>query len=215
MKPIWKFLTDHIHFTQLSGGQTILSLIVSVSMAMLVDKFGRRPMFLLSTGGMFVVFVFWTLCAGLYEQHGAPGSNYAMIFFIWLFGVFYSVAWSGLLIGYAIEILPYKLRAKGLMILNMTVQAALCLNTYVNPLAFDGFGKNNSWKLYLIYTCWIFCELTFVYFMYIETRGPTLEELVKIIDGDDAQVAHLDLDQVEKETAIHADVQEYSAPRKA
>jgi len=208
-------VTDSNSQFGLSGGQTILSLIVSVTMAMLVDKFGRRPMFLLATGGMFVVFVFWTLCAGLYEQHGAPGSNYAMIFFIWLFGVFYAIAWSGLLIGYAIEILPYKLRAKGLMILNMTVQAALCLNTYVNPLAFDGFGQNNSWKLYLIYTCWIFCELTFVYFMYIETRGPTLEELVKIIDGDDAQVAHLDLEQVEKETAIHADVQEYSATRKA
>jgi len=39
--------------------------------------------------------------------------------------------------------------------------------------------------------------------MYVETRGPTLEELAKIIDGDDAAVAHLDIDQVEKEQQIH------------
>lgn len=51
--------------------------------------------------------------------------------------------------------------------------------------------------------CWIFLELTFVYFMYVETRGPTLEELVKVIDGDDADVARLDIRQVEKEVQIN------------
>ncbi len=167
-------------------------------MAMLVDRVGRRPMFLAATGGMCGTFVFWTLTAGLYEDHGAPGANTAMIFFIWLFGVFYSLAWSGLLVGYAIEILPYRLRAKGLMILNYTIQAALTLNIYVNPLAFDFFG-DHSWKFYLIYTCWIALEFAFVYYMYVETRGPTLEELARVIDGPDAQVAELDLAQVEKE----------------
>jgi len=39
--------------------------------------------------------------------------------------------------------------------------------------------------------------------MYVETRGPTLEELAKIIDGEDAAVAHVDLDQLEKERAIN------------
>ncbi|KAI0017284.1 sugar transporter [Xylariomycetidae sp. FL0641] len=186
----------------LSGGQTILALIVSVSMASLVEKFGRRPIFLASTGGMFTVFVFWTLCSGLYGEHRTPGANIGMIFFIWLFGIFYSLAWSGLLVGYAIELLPYKLRAKGLMILNITIQAALCLNEYANPVAFEAFGQDHSWKLYIIYTFWIFLEMSFVYFMYIETKGPTLEELAKVIDGDEAQVARLDLEQVEKEAAI-------------
>lgn len=54
----------------------------------------------------------------------------------------------------------------------------------------------------MIYTIWIFIELLFVYFFYVETRGPTLEELAKIFDGDDAAVAHVDLQQVEKEIHI-------------
>lgn len=54
----------------------------------------------------------------------------------------------------------------------------------------------------MIYTIWIFVELCFVYFFYVETRGPTLEELAKIFDGDDAQVAHVDLQQVVKEIQI-------------
>ena len=144
-------VTDSTSKLGLSAGQTVLALIVSVTMASLVDRIGRRPMFLAATGGMFGTFIFWTLTAGLYEEHNAPGANYAMIFFIWLFGVMYSLAWSGLLVGYAIEILPYKLRAKGLMIMNVSVQAALTLNTYANPIAFDYF-VNHTWKLYLIYT---------------------------------------------------------------
>lgn len=50
--------------------------------------------------------------------------------------------------------------------------------------------------------CWVGIELAFVYFVYVETKGPTLEELAKVIDGEDAAVAHLDLHQVEKEAAI-------------
>jgi MFS family permease len=144
-------VTDSNKKLGLSGGTTGLALVVSVTMAMLVDKVGRRPMFLASTGGMFVMFIFWTLTSGLYDEQNAPGANYAMIVFIWLFGIMYSLAWSGLLVGYAIELLPYKLRAKGLMILNVAIQAALTLNVYANPIAFDYF-VGHTWKFYLIYT---------------------------------------------------------------
>lgn len=41
-------------------------------------------------------------------------------------------------------------------------------------------------------------ELGFVYFFYVETKGPTLENIARIFDGEDA-VAHIDLHQVEKE----------------
>ncbi|KAK3329759.1 general substrate transporter [Apodospora peruviana] len=185
----------------LSAGQTVLALIVSVTMALLVDKIGRRPAFLASTGGMLGTFVFWTITSALYDEKQAVGADKAMIFFIWVFGIMYSLAWSGLLVGYTIEILPYKLRAKGLMIMNVSVQAALTLNIYANPPAFQAF-EGHTWKLYIIYTCWIFLELVFVYFMYVETKGPTLEELAKVIDGDEAEVAHVDIRQVEKEVQI-------------
>ncbi|KAI8183404.1 Lactose permease [Colletotrichum sp. SAR 10_76] len=186
----------------LSGGSSMVSLIVSISFALLVDRFGRRPIFLLSTGGMFGTFIFWTLTCALYEEYSSPGANHAMIFFIWVFNVAYAIAWSGLLISYAVEILPYTLRAKGLMILNIAIQSALTLNNYANPVALDYF-EGETWKLYLIYTCWIFLELCFVFFKYVETKGPTLEELAKVIDGENAQVAQLDIQQIEKEARIH------------
>ncbi|KAI2628919.1 general substrate transporter [Xylaria nigripes] len=192
-------ITSSLQKFGLQTGSTGLSLVISITMASLIERFGRRPMFLTATGGMFVVFVFWTLSSGLYGEHRLVGSDKALIFFIWGHTVFYATAWSGLLIGYGIELLPYKLRAKGLMILNITIQTALLLNEYANPIAFEAFGLNHSWKLYIIYTIWIGLELIFVYFMYIETKGPTLEELAKIIDGEDAQVVNVDLKKLDRQ----------------
>lgn len=46
---------------------------------------------------------------------------------------------------------------------------------------------------------WIAIELVFVYFYFVETKGPTLEELARLFDGDDA-VAHIDIHAIEKDT---------------
>lgn len=50
----------------------------------------------------------------------------------------------------------------------------------------------------LFYTIWDLVELAFVWLIYPETKGPTLEEVARIFDGDEA-VAHVDLRHVEKE----------------
>jgi len=179
----------------------LLSLIVSVSCAFLVDRVGRRPLFLTATTGMCLMFLAWTITAAKFEQSNqtaVKSAGYPQVAFVWLFGVFYSLAWSGLLVAYALEILPYKLRAKGLMIMNLTVQAALVLGNQTNPIAWA--NVHPQYGFIAFYTVWIFIELAFVYFFYVETRGPTLEELAKIFDGENAEVAHLDMNQVEKET---------------
>jgi len=192
-------LTKHI--PQLNGGQTLLSLIVSVGCAFLVDRVGRRPLFLTATTGMCLMFLAWTITAAQFEKTGnVKTSGYPQVAFVWLFGVFYSLAWSGLLVAYALEILPYKLRAKGLMIMNLTVQAALVLGNQTNPIAWA--NVHPQYGFIAFYTVWIFIELAFVYFFYVETRGPTLEELCKIFDGENAEVAHLDMNEVEKEIAV-------------
>lgn len=53
----------------------------------------------------------------------------------------------------------------------------------------------------LFYTMWDLCELLFVYFVYVETKGPTLEEIARIFDGDEAP-AVINLEQLEKEVQI-------------
>ncbi|KAF2742201.1 general substrate transporter [Sporormia fimetaria CBS 119925] len=179
----------------LNGGLTILSLIVSVSCALLVDRVGRRPLFLAATASMCATFVIWTICSSQQEATKNAAAGRAVIAMIWIFSVAYALAWSGLLVAYTVEILPFKIRAKGLMIMNFFIQVALTINQYVNPLGFDHLKP--TWKFYTIYAVWIFIELIFVFFMYVETKGPTLEEVAKIFDGDEAEVANVDLETVE------------------
>ncbi|KAJ5782311.1 hypothetical protein N7457_004085 [Penicillium paradoxum] len=194
-------ITEQNKKIPINGGKTLLSLIVSVGCAFFVDRFGRRPLFLVSTVGMVLIFLGWTIVSSEFERTGdVKKTGYPQVAFVWLYAVFYSIAWSGLLVSYALEILPYRLRAKGMMIMNLTVQAALVLGNYTNPIAWEELPHH--WHLSLIYTIWIFVELLFVYFFYVETRGPTLEELAKIFDGEDAVVARVDLQQVEKEIEI-------------
>ena len=40
-----------------------------------------------------------------------------------------------------------------------------------------------------------------MYFFFVETRGPTLEEVAKIFDGDEAEVAHVDIHIIEDKQA--------------
>ncbi|KAF2468806.1 general substrate transporter [Lindgomyces ingoldianus] len=184
----------------INGGLTILSLIVSVSCALLVDRVGRRPLFITATASMCVTFILWTICSSEQETKHSEAAGRAVIAFIWIFSVAYALAWSGLLVAYTVEILPFKIRAKGLMLMNFFIQVALTINQYVNPLGFDHLKPN--WKFYTIYSVWLFLELLFVSFLYVETRGPTLEEVAKIFDGDDAEVAHVDIEKIEMESVV-------------
>lgn len=174
----------------LDAGQNVLKLVVAVVSAMFIDKVGRRPLFLSATAGMLVMFIGWTIIGARFDETGdVRTTGYPQIAFIWGFNIAYSVAWSGLLVGYALEILPFKMRARGLMIMNLTVQGMLVLGNYTNPIAWDKFPEH--WNFTAFYTIWIAVELVFVYFFYLETKGPTLEEIAMIFDGQSADVPEL------------------------
>src|ERR1700761_4655559 len=100
---------------------------------------------------MVVSFALWTAMAGLYESHNkAENFGIAQIVFIWIFGIFYSIGFSGLLVAYTLEVLPFHLRAKGVMIMNITVQAILALSAQTNPLAIHNLP--HAWNFWLVYT---------------------------------------------------------------
>jgi len=126
-------ITNQNQKLAMSTGKTILDLIVTIAAALNVDRFGRRPLFLVSMVGMVMSFVCWTITGAVYENSGELDvqAGYAQLVFVWIFGVFYDIGFSGLLVAYALEVLPFHLRAKGMMIMNITVQAILAISKYV------------------------------------------------------------------------------------
>jgi sugar porter (SP) family MFS transporter len=167
---------------EINGILNIVNFLTALTMCFFIDKFGRRPLFLFATGGMCASFVIWTIFAAEFKKTGIHTLGYLEVAFIFLYYVFYNCAWSGLLVGYAVEILPYKLRAKGLTLMFLAVDLALFFNSYVNPVALAKL----DWKYYIVYDCWLAVEFVVVYFYYIETRNTPLEEIVKYFDGEQA-----------------------------
>lgn len=97
---------------EINGILNIINFLTAVTMCFFIDKFGRRPLFLFATAGMCASFCIWTVCAAEFTKHAVAAAGRAEVAFIFIYYVFYNCAWSGLLVGYAVEILPYKLRAK-------------------------------------------------------------------------------------------------------
>ena len=55
----------------------------------------------------------------------------------------------------------------------------------MNPIGL----KELQWKFYFVYIVILVLECLIIYFVFPETKGPTLEEMAILFDGDTAQVA--------------------------
>jgi len=86
-----------------------------------------------------------------------------------------------MLVAYTLEILPYKIRAKGFAVMNLTVFLTSAFNQFVNPWALQRIG----WIYYVVYLGWLAVELLFIWFYVVETKGRTLEETAILFDGED------------------------------
>ncbi|KAI9733121.1 MAG: hypothetical protein M1834_003668 [Cirrosporium novae-zelandiae] len=177
-------ITNSTTQTLINGILQIVNYIVALSMCFVVDKVGRRKLFLVSTSGMLGSFIIWTICSARNDQDSSTGLGRTVIAMIFVYYIFYNMAWSGLLVGYSVEILPFSIRAKGLACMNLFVDIALFFNQYINPIALDAI----HWRYYIVYCCWLAFELVFVWKFYIETRNTPLEEIAKHFDGEDALV---------------------------
>ncbi|KAG1871956.1 hypothetical protein C8R48DRAFT_746488 [Suillus tomentosus] len=145
----------------------------------LVDKWGRRKLFLTSNIGMLIVFSMWTIATALFEETGSTVAVKATVPLIFMFFFFYDFAYTPMIFSYTLEILPYNIRAKGLAIMNFSAYLFNTFNAFVNPWALDAIG----WKYYLVYCGWLCLELVFVMLFIIETKGRTLEETAALFDG--------------------------------
>ncbi|KAH7350042.1 MFS transporter [Plectosphaerella cucumerina] len=188
-----------------NGGLQIWSFLVAICFSVyFVEKLGRRMLFLIAAVGMLVVFSVWTGCSAVYAQTGNKGAGSSVLAMIFLFYGVAGFAWPGLTVAYCSEILPYSIRAKGLAICLGTTALAGVLNQYVNPI---GLAKL-AWKFYFVYIVILVIEVICIWFLFVETKGPTLEEIAVLFDGKDAKVSG----QTEKEKMALEEV-EIGRPR--
>jgi hypothetical protein len=133
---------------------------------------------------MLVIFTIQTLLSGLFNERGNKNAGTAVIPMLFLFYVFYNLGFNALLYSYPVEVLPYPIRAKGFSVLMFFGKGSTFINAFVNPIGLASIG----WKLYLVYVGWLCFEVFTMYFLIVETKGPSLEAIAQLFDKNSAFV---------------------------
>ncbi|KAH6988490.1 general substrate transporter [Ilyonectria destructans] len=168
-----------------NGCLSLWGFLVACVFASLVDKAGRRRLFISGMLGMGLTYIVWTTCSALNQETGFKKTGYAgaVLSMIFLFSAFYHVC-SPVPPTYIMEVVPYSLRSKASMLYQLTGNLAGIYNSFANPVAMDAIG----WKYYIVWCVVIFFHLTLIYFFFPETKGRGLEEVAVVFDGPDALV---------------------------
>lgn len=174
--------------TLINGCLAIWNVIIGVGAASMVDRLGRRFLFLSSCIGMLISYILITSLAGSFASTRHEATAIALVAMLFLYYGSYDIAFTPLIISYPTEIWPFALRARGLAVVNMSTQLAAFFNIFVNPIPFESI----HWKYYIVFVVLLIVRLATCYFFYPETRGHSLEEMARIFDKDTAPVLHGD-----------------------
>ncbi|KAH6715170.1 general substrate transporter [Leptodontidium sp. MPI-SDFR-AT-0119] len=163
-------IRDVAHQTLINGMLQIFNWIVAVcGGALLVDRVGRRRLFLIATT---------VLNAEFAKTHNQALGNSVLIF-IFVYYFFYDIAWTPLPLAYTAEIFPYSLRGRAITVNYIGTYAGLISGQFINPIAM----KAITWHYYIVF-CGILAFLVVaIYFLVPETKGHTLEEINEIFEG--------------------------------
>lgn len=170
--------TDSIFKQKINLAISCWSLVCGFTAAMLVTRFRRRPMYLVCTCSLLVVYICWTVTmqqsiAAKDAGRTNTAAGAATIFFIFAYSPCYNLGYNALTYTYLVELWPYAERSRGISIFQLFGRMAGFFTTFVNPI-----GLNNiSWKWLITYCCWLAFEICFVWFFFPETANRTLEEL--------------------------------------
>ncbi|KAF2086370.1 general substrate transporter [Saccharata proteae CBS 121410] len=177
-------ITSETEQTIINGCLQMWNLIIAVAAAFLVDKAGRRPLFLTSCLVMLASYIAISGLSGSFYSTGNSATGLAVLPMLFVYYAGYDIAFTPLLISYPCEIWPFALRSRGLVVSIFTTQLGLFFNTFVNPIAMDAI----HWKYYVIFAVLlVFVTLT-CYFFYPETKGYSLEEIARVFDGEAVDV---------------------------
>lgn len=201
-------ITDPQDQLGINGGLRAWALLVNAVFAFFIDFLGRRQIMLISTVGMTVAFIVWTVLSARYEIGGQndPALGRGVVVMIFVYDSF-NVSTNhvcdvcthqrltqslqnfqtGVQTTYNLEILPYGLRAKGGVIGSFTILVALFFNQFVNSIAI----KEIAWRYYIVYCGFLSFQCWFIYTQLIETRYTPLEEITKYFDGEEKDIVEL------------------------
>ncbi|KIK53837.1 hypothetical protein GYMLUDRAFT_232575 [Collybiopsis luxurians FD-317 M1] len=175
-------IKDPSRITATNGGLGIWNMVTTAAGAMLVDKAGRRPMYLWTTLGMLTSLCVITGLSAAFEHQTSDIQSaiipIAIIVLFFIFIGFHQAGWNALYSLYIVEILPLSIRSKGMSWANVIDALMLLYTSFVDPIALQAI----QWKYYLVYIGIDIIFLGLVWMLFLETRGGTIEQASLVFD---------------------------------
>lgn len=170
--------TDSAYIQKINVSIACWSLFCGVTVSLLVTKIRRRVMYLACTMSLLCCYIAWTVS---FQKAQSAAENHvpnhaaavATMFFIYAYSPCYNMGYNALTYTYMVEVWPYAERSRGISVFQLFGRLASFFTTFVNPIGLDAIG----WKYLISYCAWLAYEVLFVWFVFPETFGRTLEEL--------------------------------------
>ncbi|KAM0323614.1 hypothetical protein ACHAPQ_008601 [Fusarium lateritium] len=176
-------LKSDLQQTLINATNQMLSWFTAIYFATLPAKVGRRKLFLWSLAAIWVVDICITVGSAAFAKDNTnKAAAYTVVAFLYLFSPAYNLGFNGNLGLYIPEILPYRMRTKGLSFFYFVQFCFMMLSTFTVPIGLEDI----NWRFYIIFVVWVMIEFIGVWFVFPETKGPSLEEIACIFDGPDA-----------------------------
>ncbi|KAL4805228.1 general substrate transporter [Aspergillus unguis] len=141
--------------------------------SLLIDRLGRRALFLVGLSGMLISLIceaaLWAKYAGTTDRAGLS----AALFFIFLHLAFYGCCIDATSFVYAAEIFPTHIRSRGVAWSVGTLFLTTIPYLEAAPTALANIG----WKYFLVFIVITLINIPIVYFTFPETKGLSLEEI--------------------------------------
>ncbi|GMM33478.1 hypothetical protein DASC09_008030 [Saccharomycopsis crataegensis] len=149
----------------------------------IVERFGRRPLLLVSAIGMGISM----LIVSLVETQVPPGPDgkpthaigIVTVFLFFLYELFYKPGWGGTVWIYTSEIFPMEVRG---IAVGMSSQFQNVANAIVNQFFPTFLAKKGFYAMFLFFAINT-CLAVFTWFFIPETKGKSLEEIDTLFGG--------------------------------
>jgi len=148
--------------------------------AWIAPRYPRRTMYLACTISLFIVLSAFTVASADFSLTHRNLSAQVALASLFLHGTAYNFGFGPLDYSFIPEIFPFHSRATGLALYQWWSRAGSFIAQFVNPIGIDAIG----WRWYIVYCVWDAFQVAFVYVMFPETSGRTLEELTFLYEED-------------------------------
>ncbi|KAK2776364.1 hexose transporter [Colletotrichum kahawae] len=132
------------------------------------------------------------------KEQSSFGIGAVVVIFIFQFVPFSS--WMILNYTYPPRVLRFGQRAKGFALAQATGFAFCVMMTYILPVALEKMG----WRFYATNAAWNVGVLAIIWWLFVETKGKTLEEIDALFEG----VVHFELGPEKLNTTVIEGVEE-------